>query len=556
MLKRITALLLTFCMALSLLSCGKKPPSLSGETSVADVGEQEPTAPQAMDVFQTWEAIRKLKEYRFSFQINSVNSDGTTGHSLLLMEGVSFARLKQAAIQVTLEEIPLTTFYVNGSTVLMDAKTASETLAKQYTQLTTLEEEDKADFQADLLKIAEKLPTQYVSFDLGEDPWTSSESGTLSVSREMLKQVYDSVKESVSSQTQNGENSSSLLLASDDLQAELLKLTGSLVENQDVYKQGVVQTLKAGFADVLVSYGMNAEDWFITKWETVEQLHETLSHVEASDTWQDWSLQVVASGNEESGYTIDWTDNRERSRNYRLSVAPAQAQEQDELPKSTASSEVPEPLAELYSYSEIYRRIRQETPSEAGEVPPENLNGNEEEPAEQLEVTLTDQHEYIGFTDLYTEDGKKRSVPVPLNYAAAEVERENNAVVDIFLSSNGYVLEYSSVSARDPQKQVQDNMMVFEETFRDEYGYSITQKGTVKTSADQKTAMGGIGYYDEELEQDVTILTSTITIPDSEKSVCLDLFVYSRSVTDQDLSAIQELLEALGVDAPLTITKN
>lgn len=561
MLKQMTALLLALCMALSLAGCKKKVPVSEGTSSVVDVVGKEYASSHAMDVFETWEAIRNLKDKRFLMQISGVDSQtGDAGHEILRLEGNSFASLHQAVIQVTLEELPLTTIYVKENMLLLDVKTAAETLSEKYLQLNTLDEEDKEGFREDLMKIAEDIPTDYAVFELAEDPWTSSESGAFSASREILKKVYESVKSSVSSKVKAEQDNCTLVLGAGDLQEQLLKLTGSLAGDKDVYEQSVIKTLNGCFEDVLIAYGMDAEDWFATKWEKYEELDEELNELEASGIWKEWTVKAVTCGDEENGYTFDLVDRRDTPRDYCLSVYPAEAVELSELPEATASAEIADELAELYSYGEIFRDLRKQSvvsddEKYENELSPSDLKDNQPTD-EQFMISTSEKYQQIGYADFYTEDGKKVVVPVPLNYDEVEAERDGSAVVDIFLNNNGYVLEYSSVSARDIRKQVKDNMDIYEETFRDEYEYSITQIGDVKTSADGSTAIGGIGYYDEDLEQDVTILTASTAVKGSEYSVCLDVFVYSRSVTDQDLSALNELLDALNVECPLTITKN
>lgn len=562
MLKRLTALLLCLSMALSLAGCRKKNEPAKdvpgSSSSQEEVVEKEYASTQAMDVFLTLDAVKQLKDFTFTLQINSVNPEtGAAAKNLMLLTGSSFESLKQAKIEVEMEKQPLTTLYFDGETMLMDAKTAAECFAEAFTRLTMLDDEDRDGFQEDLLNVAAELPTDYADFHLPEDPWSSKEKGGFAPCRKALEQVMSSVKDSTASLVESGEAGCSLTLEGDALREELSKLTTSFTEETDVYEGWITSLLEQSCHEVLVSYGMDAEDWFMTKWEKQEQLHDTLT--KENGDWKDWEMKIVTCGDASAGYTIDLTDQRETPRNYCLSVYPATAEPLGELPESTPSKKAADPLAELYSYGEIYKRYREEDPSldqeSSDELTASDLNNAENQP-DELTALPMEGYRQIGSTAFVTGDGISVTLPVPLKYDEVEAEREGESVVDIFFDNNGYVMEYSSLDARNPQNMVEENMAIFEETFRDEYEYPITQTGEVKTSSDGKTVMGGIGYYDEDEKQDVTILTGAISVPESEYAVGLDIFIYSKSVTKQDIQTIDEMLSALGVELPLTITKN
>lgn len=553
MLKRITALVLSLCMVMALTSCWKwKKEANQGDASQSV--EKNYASQQAMDLYETLDAIRQLKDKSFELQINEADpKTGNPTRTLMTISGTSLESSRQAELHFQLKGQPFTTVLVSGGTLLLAAKDASDCLSDSFGQLMGMDEEEQSFLTEELSDIAAQLPEGYVSFRLEEDLWDSRESGSLSAGRVLLEQTLEEERAGLLSQTQTGEESCLLELEGEQLRKRLLPLAQCLNGEREIHKKGITGVLEDGFAAVLKAYGSSPSDWFETKWGKYDLLHTALE--EENGAWTGWKMRVVTCGDAASGYTIDLTDLRETPRNYCLSVYPTQ-EKLKEAPQGVPSEDAAEPLAILYADFEIYRNYLKE---EGKLVSSEYQFGEGGEGLLEMGQLVTapiNGRPNLRSTVIYTEDGCQVTLPVPAVYQEAEVELSENLVTDIFLSSNGYVMEYCNLLQRSVKSQVQDNLDIYEDTFCQEQGYSRTQASAVVTNSSGSIAVGGMSYYDEEQKQDVTILTGSIAVPDSDYSIGFDLFLYSRSVTGEEAEAVEAMMEHLGVRCPVEIIKN
>lgn len=550
--KRIIALLLAFCMAMSLAACGKK----EKEPAPPPVVEKTYASDQAMDVFETLETVRHMKEFTFELQINHMDEEtGEPDRTMMAVSGVSGESGKYADLSLELEGVPFTRVILSGNQLMLNVKQAALCLADRFGALRSIDEEEKQDFADDLKEIAEACPTEFALFTLPEDIWSSVEQGGLSQPIQLLTRVYDNFKKDTASKVRSEKNSCVLTVGMGDLQAQLSGLTASLLGEEDVYRAAITSIMDNAFPKVLEAYGMSGDDWFDTKWEKYYLLQEELDERNALGQWVDWTVRLVTCGEESSGYTIDFTDNREEPRNYVLSVYPVEKTEKKELPETFNGEDVAEPLSDLYASWGIYQDLRELDEEEAETEPDDNGKGDEMDGMQLITGTI-EGGKHIKGTVITTEDGIDIPVPVPAYYDSAEAEQESGYVSDIYLNSNGYVLEYTNMETRDPKEMVEDTLTTYEEVFGEDYEYPLTTKRNTLVSKDGRFAIGGMGYYDEEEQQDVTVLTGSILVPDSEYCIGLDIFIYSRSVTDKEIAAMEEMLTYLGAGCPVTITKN
>lgn len=547
MLRRLTALLLAFCMVLALASCGKKEPQSPGNIT-------QHASEQAMDVFQTLEQVRHLEDVTFDLVISR------NGTPVWTFRGSSYQSIHQADIQVELDGQPLTQISVTDAQLLVNVRQLAQCLGERYGELTALEETERADYRQELTALAQSFPVDYAAFSLTEDPWTSVEQGGLSQAADLLKVVYSSFKKDTSSKVRTEKEGAVLTVGAGDLQKQLLRLTQCLEEQEDVFRQGVTSIVDGGFAPVLDAYGSDSENWFEGKWEAVDQLNGELEELEESGMWMDGTIRLVTCGEEDKGYTIDFTDDRDETRNYLLNVYPAQAEERSGSLESVPCQEIDQPLAELYAQSQFYRTLRRNDSPSLGELPEGYESEGEDLDERNEDIKLVTQpiqdRRYIESTVITTEDGVDVTVPVPAQYDTAEAEQDSGYVSDIFLAGNGFEMEYSNLEFRGAEEMVRDTLDAYDEIFSEDYGFPITQKGKLFTREDGMVSVGGMGYFDKDEDRDVTILTGVIAVPDSDFCIGMDIFLYSRSVTKQDISAVKELLEQLGAECPVSITKN
>lgn len=127
----------------------------------------------------------------------------------------------------------------------------------------------------------------------------------------------------------------------------------------------------------------------------------------------------------------------------------------------------------------------------------------------------------------------------------------------MFQSSNGYVLEYVAAERRDLAKVAKENADMYAEDFRENWGYpTVTEPSQSILSANADAAMAGLAYHNVDVDQDVTVITGCLDVENSNEMLYFDLFVYSKSVTDKEISAIGDLLQVLGTELPVEIIKN
>jgi hypothetical protein len=154
-----------------------------------------------------------------------------------------------------------------------------------------------------------------------------------------------------------------------------------------------------------------------------------------------------------------------------------------------------------------------------------------------------------------TSDGGERRVPLLPGYEEMQGGKDGSS--DVYQSSNGYVLEYVTAEKRDLAQAAMENAQLYADEFRDAQGMEIVQAPTDSVAAAEGTAAAaGLAYHDKTTDQDVTVLTCCLSVENSGEMLYLDIFVYSRSVTDREMAAIGVLMRELGLELPLELIKN
>jgi hypothetical protein len=186
----------------------------------------------------------------------------------------------------------------------------------------------------------------------------------------------------------------------------------------------------------------------------------------------------------------------------------------------------------------------------------ENFGAGDED-AVAVETQEREDYPSLVSAKMVTNDGVEVTLPFLADYESLEGQGGDNGANDVFESSNGYVLEYVSAESRDVRKTAQGNAKMYADEFKETWGYEILQQASeASVSADGTAAVAGMAYRDAESGQDVSVITGCVQVEGSEEMMNLDLFVYSKSVTDMELAAIDDLMHALGVETPVTVLKN
>ncbi len=553
MFKRMTALLLALSMLFSLSGCGKpKQDSTQGRTYASE---------QAMDVFEALEAVRDLKDFTFELQVSRVDAEtGALGQTRYTASGAWYSSTKQASIQLRLpDESLLTTLTVDGANLYADIGTAADALKAKF------QEQGAEEYAQDMDSARTRLNQDVVHFPLQEDPWTALETGRLAESRESLRALYNKVKQYNARRVTMEQRVGKLSLGLGDLQSTLLDIAGDLERNKTIYQGGLEQVLTGDFGLVLDEEGTDAQSVLDEKWAVYEETGEMLYELQEEGDYNGWTAKLLACGDAEHGYSLDLTTSFNEPMNYLLSVYPAQAEPVKVPDAFVELSEAAESTMLVYVDGKIYlREAGRQTESEKGEEGEEltaeeleeAMDGADESGVAVETAPMEDQPSLVT-TSVYTSDGASRKVPLLASYDSLEGTGEEGAPTDVFQSSNGYVLEYVAAERRDLAKVAKENADMYAEDFRENWGYpTVTEPSQSILSANADAAMAGLAYHNVDVDQDVTVITGCLDVENSNEMLYFDLFVYSKSVTDKEISAIGDLLQVLGTELPVEIIKN
>lgn len=552
--RRLISLLLAMAFALSLTACGQQKRQ-SGSSE-----EKQYASDHGLNPFEAIEAIRNLKDLTFDLRVSTVNPEtGETVRTKYTASGAWYTSTKQASLTVALEDQSvLTSAVLDGDRLYTDAATAANTLSEHFAAL------DGEEYQYDsqeMKEAAAAFSKDYVSFQLKEDPWTALESGGLSKTRADLKALYGTVEKGNRKRVSMGDLLGTLSLGLGDLQGTLLDITGNLLKYKSDYQAELAGVLSGGFEAVLNASGWDAEDLLEEKWTEYEETYETLAALQTAGDYNGWTAKLETCGDEENGYTIDLTLNFDDPVNYFLNVYPAEAQPVAVPEESTDNGEVADEVLALYrGAKEYFAALSDLSDSEGVELTEDEVKenfGDTDSFSGKVETAPVEGYDSLLATNMVTDDGVRVTVPLLAVYDDLQGESIAEGVNDVFESSNGYVMEFVSMEKRDIEQAVGSNAKMYETEFKESWGYEITQTHSQTfVSKDRSAAVAGMGYYDSDEKQDVTVITGCIDVPDSEYMLCFDLFTYSKSVTNQEISAIQDFLTYLGLEMPITVTQN
>lgn len=555
MIKRLTALLLAVSMLFSLSACGK------GEEAV-DITGKRYASDRAMDVFAAVEAVRQLKDYTFELRVSQLDPEsGQLLRTNYTASGAWYSSTGQAQAQIALEDgTVLTNLTLDGSALYADLGTAASVLAPRLRELGW-----EADSRA-LEEAQERLQGDVVCIPLAEDPLTAWKSGRLCGSREGLERLFQKVKNNNARRVKLEKHVGSLSLGLGDIQSTLLDVTGDLLGNQSLYQGEFAQVLSEDFGPVLEQMNLEAESLLGEKWESIRQTDEELSELQSDGAFNGWTAKLLACGDEKSGYSLDLTLNLSRATNYCLSVWPAQAE------KLTVPEQTWELREDAQSAAVVWQSAKKLVNHEGGEeeeelagIDAEEYSGDQFKEIFGLDdmswadvsTTAVEGSDSLVTGVMTTMDGGSRTVPLLVEHQELQSNSSSGQLDDIYESSNGYVLEYTTANKKDFAQTAENNAKLYADEFRNERGWDIvSEPGSSTVSGKGDAAAAGLVYHDGDSGQDVTVITCCLDVENSRFMLYLDIFVYSKSVTDRELQAIGDLMHYLGVEMPVEIIQN
>ncbi len=558
---RIIAFVLALGMVLSLAGCGK---SANGDSSASGTTVTKTYASEtALDVFETIEAVQALEDFTFTLQVNDVDEEtGEAASTTMTLDGAWYASAKQASLTVTMANgETLTTMTVDGATLYVDVVAAASYLSERFKDT---DEEDSDYFVEELADLAESFPTDYISIQLQEDPWATLEGSGFGAVKELLENVYNSIKKATADEVSTSSSTCTLSLGLGDLQTQLLKVYESLVEDEDTYQTFLSDYINDNFSALLEASGWTMSDLMDTIWYDYEEVYADLTELEAYGDWNIWTMKLVTCGDETSGYTLDLTDCRDDSANYCLSVYPVDADADLAIgmpSEATEYSTIAEDVFTVFMDAIICRNYLEgfddEEDEEEDDYEDEYFDEDEEENeiSDELETTAIEGYDRLVATEMVTDDGVAATIPVMKKYNTVEVETSSLGVIDIFLYTSSYQMEYSSIitDGRTLEEITEENLEIFASTFEEDYEYELTQPvSEVVVAADGSACVGGLAYYDEDEGCDVTILTGNIVVEGSDYVIGFDLFTYNDLLSKKEKNSITDFLTYLGLEAPVT----
>lgn len=550
MFKRLTALTLALTLLLTLTGCGR-----SRQTE--DTQGRQFASETPMDVFEAIDAVRALKDFTFELQVSRVDADtGALGERKYTASGSWFTSTRQAAIEMKLgDESALTTLTVDGANLYADLGTAAAALQEHFEAL------GAEEYAEDMRGVTARLSEDMVHIPLKEDPWTALESGRLSGSRAGLETLYQKVRQTNAKRVTLERNVGKLSLGLGDLQGTLLDIAGELVRNKALYQGELGRVLTEDFGAVLGETGVDADTLLDEKWAVYEETGEELSALQEAGDFNGWTAKLLACGDERSGYTLDLTLCFNEPVNYFLNVYPAQPKPVEPPRSAVELQDAAESVMLVWLDGKTYlnQTLTAQEEELGEELTEEELQEAVDEAGDGFAVETAPMEAFPSLVTarIYTDDGCSRTVPLLADYESLEGEGEEGRPVDVFQSSNGYVLEYVNAEERDLAETARANAEMYATEFRDGWGYDTVLEPTqAVVSAAGDVAVAGVAYHNVDLEQDVTVLTGCLSVENSHDILYFDLFVYSKSVTDKEIAAIGALMQALGVEQPVEIIKN
>ncbi|MCD7838308.1 MAG: hypothetical protein LUG65_05285 [Clostridiales bacterium] len=565
---RIIAFVLALAMVLSLAGCGG---SSSGDSSADSSAGSTATVTKtytsetALDVFETIEAVLALEDFTFTLQVNALDEEtGEAASTNMTLTGEWYASVRQASLTVTMANgETLTTMLVDGDQLYVDVVAASNYLSERFKDT---DEVDSDYFVEELADLAESFPTDYILIQLQEDPWTTLDGSGFAAVKELLENVYKSVKKATADEVSTSSSTCTLSLGLGTLQTQLLKVYESLVEDKSTYQDFLSDYINQNFSALLDASGWTMADLMDTIWSDYEETYEELVELDAYGDWNDWTMKLVTCGDEESGYTLDLTDCRDDSVNYCLNVYPAVEDADltiDAPDESTEYSTMSEDVFTVFMDAIICRNYLEGFDDDEDEEDYDDedyedyFDDDEEETvvSDELETTAIEGYDRLVATEMVTDDGVTVTIPVMKKYDTVEVESGESGVVDIFLYTSNYQMEYSNIvtDSRSIEDITEENLEIFVSTFQEDYEYALTQEASdVVTAADGSACVAGMAYYDEDEECDVTILTGNIAVEGSDYVIGFDLFIYNDSLSKKEKNSIADFLTYLGLEAPVT----
>ena len=583
MLKKITALLLVFALALSCLAgCGSPKKSDASSTETSYVGEEP------LSFYDTLEGMKNVKDGSLSLSVSVPQEEGEDV-LLFTVSGVSYESTKQANLELKDGDgEKITDLWVDGDLCYVEYRELIDFVVRTYE-----ENEDAAALTEDItgLKDIRKDAPQYVSIQLQEDPWTTLEGEDMQGLLDLLGQVYASVKRDTEDNSKENGDTYRFSLGGLDLQNQVAKVLDSLINHEKDYRTVLEGYLKANFADFLSACAYTEEEVLDLYWDDFEDLQSELDEQGDSGAWPDWQVTADTCGDEENGYTLDLTSTGKYNRHYVLQVVPSEAKEISMPKKAEDYLEHPDQTSYVYYAFRNAKRLltapyetvdedtettepddEEEEPEiqgnetnfvdENGDGLDDNLWSTSDEPEEapgmELELSSISGYERISSALAATEDGVDQAVPVFTDYTSADVilSDSSDGATTLNQKAKGYDLEWYSLDSttRTVSQIVEENLAGYEDVYGEDWGYEILQSKTKPTtSSDGRSAVAAFAYHDDEMESDVTMINAAVKVNDSDYALCVEICLYSSDVMNKEINATKDLLNYLGLELPIDV---
>ena len=554
--RRMTAALLALSIPCTLLAgCGNK-----------NATEQ---------FFDTLEEIRNLKDYHVELTVSSDEA----GENGLRISGNVARSSDQAQLTVTAysedqEDEGVLNIVVDGCDTYLKADDWTRYVAECYATLGEGEVLEGNKLESNLLKdAAVALGDSYYKATTSEKMFELLGGGE-SKAADAFSNWYDGLRTELAGDVREEDGTYTLSLQEKALQEQLLSWYRNLLDHEEDYREAMMPFLKSVEDSVAIS-GWTDSDILDTIWSDYQEKNEELSKQKESGKWKEWSLTMTDGERGSDGaYQVNLIWKGDVERYVQARITPAEQTAEIVVPENAVSySERAEELATVYMDSKtLTTPASDSSDGQTAEADgkdnsepdwelwgEENKKDDTKDYSSKLNLSKLKEYTQIKSTPMESEDGVEVTLPVVTEYDFCDASySESGNSTALYLSSDSWDVDIYNIDASDRSLEdiLAESMDNYITTYQEDWGYKITQKSSkVQKSSDGSACVAGFGYYDEDKDCEVTIISLVTEMEGSSYAMDYEFALFSNAVQESNCTAVKELCDYFELDVPVTIAK-
>lgn len=559
--KRMIVVLLALCIPLTLCTgCG---------------------SPKAVDsFFDTLGEIHDLKDYHLELTISSDEA----GKNGLRIAGDVAKSNQQAHLTVIphtegQKEKGTLDVVVDGSDVYLKVDDWTKYVSERYAAMKV--NQDANQTEAELLTgIAKDFGSGYMKITASENVFDLLSGSNQKEAVDAFSGWYQSLRSELNENVTEEDGIYTLSLTEQNLQTQQLALLKNLTDNEKTYRSALQPILKS-VEDSITAAGWTDSDILDGFWTNYQERNTALEKQQKNGKWDEGSFTMTdADVGSDGAYQVSMTWTGEDSRYVQATITPTDQAAEISIPKdATNYSDQADQLANVYmdsknllhpqvgtsdmsSSDEKESKYDEETGEQSNMDWDKWFKENKDDTKDysaDLNLSSIKGYSHIKLTKMETEDGVIANLPVvtDYDYCDASFTDKGNANV-LYLSSDSWEVDVYGLEADDRSMKdiLTESIDSYITTYKDDWGYKITQKASdIQKNSDGSAYVAGFGYYDEDKDCEVTMVSLVTQMKGSSYVVDYELAFYSNEVQDDNCTAVKELCDYFGLDVPVTIVK-